>query len=247
MAFKTLMGIERLLSELGIDLHLELEQIAGERLSLSQSVSCQRAVRLLTAAGIPFPDVLQDEATRAPHFCGRLNVHAGANKQDTQIEWIASFKDEVTPRFEVLKFKLDPSFKDDVILWLYEEPVLEGDWLIFNDIDAAQFVYGRDLLKAAHGQLVKMFFGLDSAWIDVEMLAEVTPVVDRAFSVSINDMTTHRLATNRRPFLFEWEPTRSVDYLVLAAQVFLRDHPDHITKVNLTLDDETGLIAMDGE
>ena len=135
MAFKTLMGIERLLSELGINLHMELEQLEGERLTLFQSVSCQRAVRLLTAAGIPFPDVLYEETTRTPHFRGRLSVHAGANKQDTQVEWIASFKDEVTPCFEVLKFKLDPSFKDDVILWLYEEPVMEGDWLIFHDID----------------------------------------------------------------------------------------------------------------
>lgn len=247
MAFKTLMGIERLLSELGINLHMELEQLEGERLTLFQSASCQRAVRLLTAAGIPFPDVLYEETTRTPHFRGRLSVHAGANKQDTQVEWIASFKDEVTPCFEVLKFKLDPSFKDDVILWLYEEPVMEGDWLIFHDIDASQFVFGRDLLKPAYGQLVKMLFGLDSAWADVEMLAEVTPVVDRAFSVNINDTPTHRLAANRRPFLFEWEPTRSVDYLALAAQVFLRDQPDHITKVNLTFDDETGQIAMDGE
>jgi len=246
MSLNRLLALELMMKGLGIDLDQMVQDEPGDRPSLIESVSLMQAVNTLARTGITVPGTHMAEGDIDVTYCGTLSAHHGATIDDTVINYSTRFQDDTWGHWESLSFKISPKMFGHVQEFFGDE-FTEGQLVEFTDIDTRNFVHQRDLLKPAKIGLMKMLFNVEDAMIDVGMLIDVVPTVSQPVSILINGVPVSHRRPHQPATLLDQFAEHSVDYLALATLMFLRDQPESVTTVNLTLDEETGLIAFEGE
>jgi len=247
MSLNNLVALELMMKGLDINLDRMLQEEPGERPSLVESLSLIHAVELFARTGIAVPGTHMSEGDASVTYRGELSAYHGTTIEDTVIRYSARFQDDTWGHFEELSFKISPKMMGHVHEFFGSEPHMVDECVTFTDIDTRNFVHQRDLMKPAQVGLMKMLFNVEGGMIDMGMLVDVVPTCDRPVTIEINGVPTHHLRQHQAPWLIDRFMEHSIDYVALAALMFLRDQPDSITKVNLTLDEETGLIAFEGE